>query len=166
MHKKGHYGAALLGYAPLGTIVLAAGFDAAALAGGGVTVGLAMVPDLDMKIPGVSHRGPTHTVHFALSVGLGVGLLAGALLVVAGAPLPAAVGATVFMFATGALAIGSHIAADALTPMGVTPLGADGPHYSVGVARAANPLANYGLLALGIAAVAVGMVVAEVVATA
>jgi inner membrane protein len=163
MHKKGHYGAALLGYAPLGTIVLAAGFDAAALAGGIVTVALAMVPDLDMRLPGVSHRGPTHTVHFALSVGLGVGLLAGALVLVGDAPLPAAVGATVFMFATGALAIGSHIAADALTPMGVEPLGTGGPHYSVGVARAANPLANYGLLALGIVAVAAGVVVGEAV---
>jgi inner membrane protein len=116
-----------------------------------------------MKIPGLPHRGPTHTVHFALSVGLGVGLLAGALLAVGGAPLPAAVGATVFMFATGTLAIGSHIAADALTPMGVAPLGADGPHYSVGVARAANPLANYALLALGIAAVASGVALAGVV---
>jgi inner membrane protein len=163
MHKKGHYGAALLGYAPLGTVALAVGFDAAALAGGIVTVALAMVPDLDMRIPGVSHRGPTHTVHFALSVGLAVGLLAGAFLAVGGAPLPAAVGATVFMFATGALAIGSHIAADALTPMGVEPLGAGGPHYSVGVARAANPIANYALLGLGIAAVAAGMVVGEAV---
>jgi inner membrane protein len=47
--------------------------------------------------------------------------------------------------------------------MGVEPLGTGGPHYSVGVARAANPLANYGLLALGIVAVAAGVVVGEAV---
>lgn len=160
MHKKGHYGAALLGYAPLGTVALAAGFDTAAVAGGVVTLALAMAPDLDMKIPGVSHRGPTHTVHFAVGVGAVFGLVAGALFLVGDVPILLALGGAVFAFATGALGIGSHIAADALTPMGVEPLGEDGPHYSFGVARAANPIANYALLGIGIAAVAVGVVVA------
>jgi inner membrane protein len=53
--------------------------------------------------------------------------------------------------------IGSHIAADALTPMGVEPY-RDGRHYSYDVAKAANPLANYALLAVGVLAVGVAYV--------
>ena len=119
MHKKGHYGATLLGYAPLGAVTLAVGFEAAAVTGGAVAVALAMVPDLDMKIPGVAHRGVTHTVRFALAIGAVTGTVGVALAAVGGAPVAVAVGAGVFGFVTGAVAIGSHIAADALTPMGV-----------------------------------------------
>ncbi|MFC6616327.1 metal-dependent hydrolase [Halopenitus salinus] len=156
MHKKGHYGAALLGYAPLATIALAGGFDVPAVAGALVTLGLATVPDLDMRIPGIPHRGPTHTVQFAVLIGLVTG--AGGFLLAAGYGAPLALAGGLFGFATGAVAIGSHIAADALTPMGVEPFGANGPHYSLEVARAANPIANYALLGIGIlAAVGGGM---------
>lgn len=54
--------------------------------------------------------------------------------------------------------------ADALTPAGVEPFG-DGRHYSYEVARAANPLANYTLLAIGLLAVAVAYALGGAVAT-
>jgi inner membrane protein len=37
-----------------------------------------MVPDYDQRVPGIAHRGPTHTVWFAALVGLGVALAGGA----------------------------------------------------------------------------------------
>jgi inner membrane protein len=55
--------------------------------------------------------------------------------------------------------IGSHLLADALTPMGVNvfwPLPAD--RFSLSLARADNTVANYGLLFLGAAASAAVLV--------
>jgi len=80
MHKKGHYGAALTAYAPVGMGALTLGFDVAAVGGGLIAVGLAMLPDVDMNLPNVAHRGPTHTVHFALGVGAVTGVLGGVIL--------------------------------------------------------------------------------------
>ena len=89
MYREGHVGAALLAYAPVGFVVAAAGFRFLSLIGGIGVAALAMLPDYDQKVPGVDHRGPTHTVWFAVVVGV--------------------------------VTIGSHIAADALTPAGVRP---------------------------------------------
>jgi inner membrane protein len=77
MHKKGHYGAALTAYAPVGMGALTLGFDVAAVGGGLVALGLAMLPDVDMNLPNVAHRGPTHTIHFAFGVGIVTGVLGG-----------------------------------------------------------------------------------------
>jgi inner membrane protein len=161
MYKKGHYGAALLAYAPLGTVTLLVGFPNAATAGGIATALLATVPDLDMKIPSVAHRGPTHTVQFAVMIGALLAVLSLTVAVTSDVSPIVMIGSTVFGFLTGSVAIGSHIAADALTPMGVEPFGADGPHYSLGWVRAANQLANYALLGVGLGAVAAGAWLAE-----
>jgi len=158
MHKKGHYGAALTAYAPLGMGALALGFDAAAVGGGFVAVGLAMFPDMDMNLPNVAHRGPTHTIHFAL----GVGMVAGVIGVVIGQATTSqwllALGSGLYLALAGSLTIGSHIAADALTPMGVTPFG-DDRHYSYDLWNADSVLGNYGLLALGILATSGALVI-------
>lgn len=151
MHREGHIGVALLAYAPVGAVTLALGADTLALLGGAGAVGLAMLPDYDQRVPGVTHRGPTHTVWFALAVGVLLGVVGG----LAGrstGPL-AVVGLAAFGFTLGVLTIGSHILADALTPAGVRPLA---PYrddfYCYDVARASNPLANYALLVLGVVA--------------
>jgi inner membrane protein len=151
MQREGHYGAALLAYAPLGAVTLALGFRVAAIGGALVAIGLAMVPDYDLRIPGIKHRGVTHTVRFAAVVAIALGLLgagAGTLHPSTG-PL-SAVGIGVFAAAVGGVTILSHIAADALTPMGVEPFGDDGEHISYDVCRADSTLGNYALLVLGI----------------
>jgi len=151
MHREGHVGAALLVYAPLGFIVtLLAGAEAAIIGAVGASA-LAMVPDWDMRVPFVKHRGPTHTVHFAVLVGIILGIAGAALGAQEG--IVAAIVLGIFGVVLGALTIASHIAADALTPMGVKPF-RNGQKYSFDVARAANPIANYGLLALGVIALA------------
>lgn len=151
MHRTGHYGAALIGYAPAGAVALAFGLSQFALIGGGLAVGLAMLPDWDQKVPFVDHRGVTHTVHFAVLVG-GLLAVAGALIGTS-AGLASAALLSIFGFAVGFGTIISHIAADALTPMGVEPF-RNGRRYSFDLAKASNPIANYLLLGLGIAAVA------------
>ena len=153
MHRNGHYGASLLAYAPIGFVVIALGFPLAAVGGGALALALAMVPDWDQRIPNVPHRGPTHTVHFAAVVGALTGLLGAGIgaSVSDGAPL-AILGAGVLGATTGAVSILAHIGADALTPMGVEPLGDDGPYISYDLWRADSMLGNYALLGLGGAA--------------
>lgn len=151
MHQNGHFGAALLVYAPLGFAVAAAGFQTLALVGGVVTVTLATLPDVDHHLPGVAHRGPTHTLWFAVLVGLVVAVAGLALTQSDGHITAGAV--AVFGFLVGTLSICSHVAADAITPMGVRPWTPfSDRHYSYGLVRAKNPVANWLLLAAGVGA--------------
>jgi inner membrane protein len=167
MYRDGHYGAALLAYAPLCFVVVTLGYPTLALLAGGVAVAIAMVPDWDTRIPGLKHRGPTHTVGFAALVGLAVGA-AGVTFVTAGDPAAVStdlaslaadpttgLGVGVLGFAVGFLTTCSHIAADALTPMGVRPFWpVSGRHLTLNVTRASSRAANAGLLAVGTAAAA------------
>jgi len=148
MYRLGHQGAALILYAPLGLSLLLLGRPTLAVVGGGASLALASLPDVDQRLPGVQHRGVTHTVGFALVVGAAVGSIGWLLGADAGARAEsAAVG-----FAVGATAIASHLLADVLTPMGVTPFWPlSDRHYTAGLCRADNTVANYALLGLGIA---------------
>ena len=134
MHNPGHYGA--------------------------VAVGGAMIPDLDMRIPGIQHRGITHTVWFALVAGISLGV--GGVVLGSSSGALVAVGLGAFGFLVGTLTVGAHLLADALTPMGVRPLEpVDDREVSLDVAKAANPLANYALLSLGIAATGLAAVAGQ-----
>ena len=88
-----------------------------------------MFPDIDMDLPPVSHRGPTHTVQFAFVVAAVTGVLGGLLGHAATSQWLLTIGPACYLALVGGLTISSHIAADALTPMGVTPFG-DDQHYS------------------------------------
>ncbi|OYR76144.1 metal-dependent hydrolase [Halorubrum ezzemoulense] len=162
MYRKGHVGASLVVYAPFGFLVTALLSIEAGLVGAAGVASTAMVPDLDMRVPVVRHRGITHTVWFALFVGVvlgGVGLAVGLQRGLAEALL---FGAAAFLF--GAVTIVSHILADALTPTGIRPYApVRDTEYSLGLFTAANPFANYGLLGLGGVVVAVALVAGEAV---
>jgi len=150
MYRLGHQGAALVVYAPLGLALLLLGRPTLAVVGGGVSLALASLPDVDQRLPGVDHRGVTHTVGFALAVGLALGAL-GWLLGRGAGPGTTAEFAAVG-FAVGTTAIVSHLLADVITPMGITPFWpVSDRHYTFGICRADNTLANYALLGLGVA---------------
>ena len=149
MYRVGHYGAALVVYAPLGLGLILGSLPALAVVGGAVSLVLAPLPDVDTRLPGVSHRGVTHTLPFALAVGVGLGvcgLLVGRTAGVGTALQLGAVGFTV-----GTTAIVSHLLADVITPMGIRPFWPlSGRHYTLDITRADNMVANYALLGLGI----------------
>ncbi|MFC6988509.1 metal-dependent hydrolase [Haloplanus sp. GCM10025708] len=153
MYRKGHWGVSLLLFAPVGGALLALGYGELAFVGGAVMLWLAMLPDVDVKIPGVSHRGPTHTLAFAALVGVafgGVGFAVGT-----GLGVPGQVGIAAFGFGIGALTVLAHLLADALTPMGVAflwPLSKR--RFSLGLVRADSTVGNYALFALGVFATA------------
>lgn len=149
MYQLGHVGVALLAYAPLGMAVAFAGSETLAVVGGLVCVSLSTLPDCDHDLPLLEHRGLTHTVGFAVLVGA---VLAGATSVL----VPELEAFTVrpivpFAFAVGTLSILSHLLADAITPMGIRPFRPlSSYHYTANLTPAANPIANYALLAVGV----------------
>ena len=165
MKLPGHVGAALTAYAPIAYGALELGAARLALAGAVATVVLASLPDLDLHVPALSHRGATHTVWFAAGVGvvsavafasLGDGWLPVA--PTGGGVVSLAGGPAAFGFVVGTTATLTHLAVDALTPMGVAPFAPLGRRYSFGVTTSASPVANRRLLLLGLVAV-VGAVV-------
>lgn len=159
MYKFGHIGVALLVYSPVGFGMLVAGIEDLAVIGGAAMVALANLPDCDHNLPFVQHRGFTHTVGFALTVGLAVaaaGYLFGEYLLAWPATTLASFGLLV-----GTLSILSHIAADSITPMGIRPFWPLSRwHYTANVVRAKSPVANYLLLAAGIFAATMALLLA------
>jgi inner membrane protein len=157
MYQVGHYGASLLVYAPLGAAVAAIGHETIAIVGGLLCVALSTLPDVDHRLPLVDHRGPTHTVLFALLVGAA---LAGATaLSLDGAAASVDVGVVVFAFVVGALSIGSHLLADVLTPMGIRAFWpVSRRRYSWNLTPAKSPVANAVLLGLGLVATVAAVV--------
>lgn len=156
MYATGHYGAALLVYAPVGYVLL--GVDPLlAVAGGAGVLALATLPDTDQRIPLVPHRGPTHSLVFLVAVAAVLGWL--------GWQIGGGIGATAgvgqvelaaFAAGVGVMGIGSHLLADVLTPAGVNllwPL--PGPEISLYVTRADDVVANWALLGMGVLATAV-----------
>lgn len=159
MYKTGHIGAALLVYSPIGLALLLAGLDELAVLGGVGMIALATLPDCDHQLPFVAHRGPTHSIVFALVLGA----ILGAAGVAFGGAVAGVSAATMgaFAFGIGALAVLSHLVADSITPMGIRPFWPFSRwRYSANVVRAKNPIANYLLLAAGIAAATASLVVA------
>lgn len=150
MYRTGHWGAALLAYAPVGYLLLRSD-PILAFVGAGVVLWLATLPDVDQLLP-IRHRGPTHSLLFLALVAAVLGAVGGALGVGSYQPVDALPGVG-FGVVLGVVAIGSHLLADMLTPMGVNPFWpVPADPVSLHVTRAANPLANYVLLGLGVTA--------------
>jgi len=153
MYQYGHWGAALLMYAPVG-LVVTVGSPELAIGGAVVTAALSMLPDQDQRVPFLQHRGLTDTVHFAAPTAVGVGVAGG--VVGASTGRGSAVPSGLFGAVIGGVAIGSHIAADALTPAGVDPF-RSGETITYDVVTAANPIGNAALLLLGAVATALAV---------
>lgn len=150
MYRTGHYGVTLLAYAPVGFLLAAGGRPAVAVLAGLGALAVTPLPDFDHRMPGVSHRGVTHTLLFAVAVG--------AVLAWATRLLPAGTVAprvTALAFGVGVFGVGAHLLGDVLTPAGVPllwPL--SDRRVTLAVASADSLVANYGLFALGVAATA------------
>lgn len=156
MQLGGHLGASLLTYAPVGGGLLAAGRDRLAVAGVVIAAASATLPDVDLRFSSVDHRGPTHTLWFALAYGVVLGTagaLAGTVTDRTDARLPAVVGVT------GFLSTATHVAVDSLTPMGIRPFAPVRQRfYGFDVVPSRNQRGNRVLLALGLAASAAAVV--------
>lgn len=176
VYRKGHYGVSLLVFAPIGFGLIFLGEPAVALLTGGVMLWLAMLPDVDHRLPLIEHRGPTHSLLFAVLLGsafAGLGFLLGNAGVL-GELLAGEVGPTApavgLQFATlgffvGFITVLAHLLGDALTPAGVNFLWPVSRRtYSLYVTRADSTFWNYGLLAGGVIVAGVTLYLASLVA--
>ena len=156
MYLLGHLGAAAAAYVLVRRGVLGRRDPGPSPALVGL-LALAMAPDVDHRVPGLEHRGVTHTVWFAALLGVAAALVAAA---VANPPsrsssslhLPGR--AAVRGFAVGAGAVLIHLAADVVTPIGVRPLAPlSDAGGSLSLVSAADPRANAVMFAAGVALV-------------
>ena len=148
MHTPGHVGIGFATAVPVAFALGDAGLGHLALPATALLVGLSPLPDVDEFLPVVAHRGATHSIPFALLVGACLASLGwvGGPGLGATRPVLAALGLLV-----GVLAMGLHVLADLLTPMGVYaawPLSRE--RRSLNVVRSADPQANRSLLAVGL----------------
>ncbi|AUX10623.1 membrane-bound metal-dependent hydrolase [Halalkaliarchaeum desulfuricum] len=158
VYQLGHYGIALLCYAPVARLFVGAGEPHAALAGGLLVAGAAVLPDCDVYLP-LSHRGLTHTLWFVVGVGVAV-----AVAVVTVATQSTATGVRPFWGpVAGLLAAGavlSHVAVDAATPMGIRPFAPLSDwHVTLDLVASKHRTANVSLFLIGGAAVAIATMV-------
>jgi inner membrane protein len=149
MFPPGHYGMALLLYAIVGYVLLSRGYVRDALSGGGIVLAYTLFPDVDGKFEFLVHRGVTHTLWFAVAVGLFCVLVVSSSLV--GRPRRQAIRGGLWAFFLGAFAVVAHLLADVINPWGVMPIYPVSPAlYSLDLVRATNDAANYAMLAAGI----------------
>jgi len=116
-----------------------------------MALALAVLPDVDKLLPGLVHRGVTHTLLAAVVAGVLVGLLfrPGA----AGSPGLCGEHPTV-CYLVGSLGVVAHLVGDVITPMGIQPLfPVSRTVYSLDLVQASSPTANLLLLAAGSVAV-------------
>jgi inner membrane protein len=158
VYRNGHLGIALIVFAPVGAVLVVAGMSEFAYLAGVTMLWLAMLPDVDHRLPGVSHRGVTHTLAFALLVG-GAFAAAGSF-VAARLALADPVVAGAFGFGLGFVTVLAHLLADLLTPAGVPVLWPlSSRRYSLELVRASNRTANYLLLVTGVFVAVAALVV-------
>lgn len=171
MLRVGHVGMNLLVYAPVAFGLAWVGHVEPLAWGLAAMVLLATLPDVDLYVPVLSHRGITHTFAFAVLVGA---ILAGAgallahgesvrsagLALAAFPDLPPTMAAGgAFGFGVGTLAVVGHLVGDAFTPMGVAPWQPlSDRRHSLGWFDADSSVTNGLWLGAGLALVVVGVV--------
>lgn len=181
MFRTGHLGLAILCWTVVAAALLLPDHPALAVFGGLVCVWFATVPDVDMSLPGVQHRGPTHSLVFSVVFGGVVAAVVLSLHRVAQLPVASSVWASlreplaavapevlaafvdalpgvVTVAAISGLAatvsVLSHVLGDALTPAGVElfwPVNTE--RYSLDLVLASNAVANYLAFVVGVGAV-------------
>jgi inner membrane protein len=157
VYRTGHLGTSLLLYAPVGYVLLGSR-PLLAVLGGVAVVALASLPDIDHQLPGIEHRGLTHSLLFVAGIGA-VGWLAGTFLAGLGAGgtvslAGVTLGVAGFGGFVGAYAILAHLAGDIITPAGVPLFWPLPTNVSLSLVGADNTVANYGLLGAGVVATA------------
>ena len=183
MHRRGHVGIALLAYAPVVYVLLTTDRPALAVFGAIALLLVEPIPDNDIWIPWLSHRGTSHSLFCALLVGVvlgGLGWLVGerfatgfADLLAGGDVSTVGVFAGVFGwlatrvrsldsallarfgFVAGVSGVIVHLLGDIITVSGIHPfLPLSRRRISLSGLRADSTLANSVFLGLGVLAIA------------
>jgi inner membrane protein len=150
MYAPGHVGLSLLAFAPLGAALLATGSVRLAASGTALSVVTATLPDLDLYVDALPHRGLTHTVLFAAFAGVFAAVVVSTYARSFGLPRRTVVrlGAFACLVLVGSVA--SHLVGDLVTPMGVWPFApVSDRHVTLSLVAARDPTANASLFVAG-----------------
>ena len=171
MFPLGHVGMALLFVAPAALLL---DRKRRYLSVATLALATALLPDLDGKIPFTHHHGGTHTLLFALSASLAIGLALAFVSVnvtwlsrrIDSVPEFRPRAAFALGFGGAFVGLGSHLFADVLMiPIGDNPVKPFWPlseqEVAFGLMHPGDPAWNYGLLAAGIAAQALAFAFAR-----
>ncbi|WP_436345440.1 metal-dependent hydrolase [Natronorubrum sp. FCH18a] len=152
MHRGGHIGFNALLYAPFVPLVSRYWSVEVALLGAALALGVANLPDIDEFLPRLPHRGPTHTVWFAVFIGVVTG---GATALVA----PSTPRTFQFGFVVGACSVLAHLAGDVVTPMGISPFAPlSRYHVTLNWFKSRDDRINRVFLLVGLSALAASLV--------
>ncbi|MGQ3413123.1 metal-dependent hydrolase [Natrinema sp. LN54] len=159
MYRDGHAGFNALLYAPFVPLVSASYSLELALWGAVLALAAANLPDIDQNVERIDHRGPTHTVWFALLFGSVAGI--GTVLVAHssfGADGGFGFG---FGFVVGTCGILAHLAGDIVTPMGISPFApVSRVHVTLEWFKSKNGRINRAFLLAGSAALVASLLLA------
>lgn len=153
MYQKGHVGVSMLVYLPILTasVVLAPKSFGVVATGWAVVVMLASLPDIDMRISFVKHRGFTHTVWFAGLVGAAFGAIGYFSGIHGLYPVSTQGEFAAFLAFAGGFSVIAHLLGDVLTPTGVKPFSPLwNRKFTVNVTKAKNPASNLLLFGAGV----------------
>jgi len=152
MYPPGHVGLTAVLFAPLVGWFRLRGRRRAATECLQVALVLSVLPDIDKLLPGIVHRGVTHTLLAALVAGAAVALL---FQVASAGPLGLGAEHPAVCYLVGAAGVVCHLAGDIITPMGIRLLfPGSRTVYSLDVVQASSPTANGLLLVAGTLALA------------
>lgn len=147
MYPPGHVGLTAMLFAPLLLWFRVRDREQAATECLVSAVVLSLLPDIDSLLPGLVHRGVTHTIIAALAVGL---LLPAVFRLRADVSTRLRPESVLLTGLVGIGSIASHLVGDVITPMGIRPLfPVWGTTYSLDLVRASSPMANAALLLAG-----------------
>lgn len=150
MYPPGHLGLTFLLFVPLGAALVASGRGREVKLWLCVAAAATLAPDLDAFLPGLAHRGLTHSAAAAVTLGL---VVAGAAWLHSRSAASGRRRHAVLGFVVGAGGVGSHLLGDVVTPMGVRPFYPVSPAvYSFDLFSASNGMANLAVLTFGVLA--------------
>ncbi|WP_369685641.1 metal-dependent hydrolase [Salinibaculum rarum] len=152
MYWKGHYGITLLLATPISAALIVTGHPSIAYLVTGLMLSTSVLPDVDRKLPLVTHRGPTHTVWFGAGIGvLGAGFFGNSL---PPSTLPFGLSHTMFVtiiFLGMTAGILSHLLGDIITHSGIQPFAPlSTTTYTLHLTTAANSTLNAVLFTSGL----------------
>jgi len=175
MHRRGHYGLALLVFSPLAFLLNISHTSEAALVGILIVVGVTPIPDIDQRLPFVSHRGITHTVWFVIVASTiatavtwaaaiqGKQAVQGTLSTVSAPTLVLPALGVGFLVALG---LTTHLLGDVITPMGIEPFApVNDTKYRWKLTTSGDSTTNNGLFVAGLGATGAVIYIPRVLAT-
>lgn len=161
MHSQGHFGVSMVLCAPVLFVSIISEMYVVGVLVCGLMLMFSSTPDIDLKIPWVSHRGFTHTVHFAILFGGFMSIVSFVALtsikelfvieyIIQLSVLSSIVQISSVIFIGSVLGVMSHLFGDILTPTGVHFFSRSNNFgYSLNVCNASSKVGNNSIVKLG-----------------